>query len=126
MEIARLELDRIAGLATGHAGKLLSRSPVKRMGMQSLGPILQTLGLIIMVVEDPAARDKTLARRTPVYAPNVRNGNTCNSKKQLPPPEAPTKEKPALRLVSTEPPSRSHLRVIQPRRKGSKACHAAS
>ncbi|MEY9384645.1 hypothetical protein ABIF93_002902 [Bradyrhizobium japonicum] len=80
MEIARLELDRLSGLADGYAGKVLSPTRIKSIG-SSLGPLLQTLGLILVVVEDPAARDKTLARRTPFDASNRRVGNHCNSKK---------------------------------------------
>src|SRR5882672_12690424 len=64
--ISRLETDRIAGLPTGFCGKVLSHNPVKRIGLASLGPLLETLGLIVMIVEDPAARDRTLARRAPV------------------------------------------------------------
>src|SRR5436189_1385293 len=83
LEISRLETDRIAGLPTGYSGKILSRNPKKRLGMHSLGPLLETLGLIVMIVEDPAARDRTLARRTPVESRNQRFGNTCNSPSKI-------------------------------------------
>ena len=63
MEIPRLELDRIAGLAEGHSGKLLSTHPVKNFGMKTVWPVLQSLGLVLCVLEDPAARDLTLLRR---------------------------------------------------------------
>ena len=56
MEIARLELDRIAGLSSGHSGKLFSKAPRKNLGIISLGPVLQTLGLVLCVLEDPATR----------------------------------------------------------------------
>ena len=65
LQISRLEIDRISGLPQGFSGKALSRNPVKRIGLRSLGPLLETLGLILMIVEDPAARDRTLARRAP-------------------------------------------------------------
>jgi hypothetical protein len=81
MEIARLELDRVAGLTTGYSGKLLSRKPRKHFGMTSLGRVLESLGLILIAVEDPAARDKTLACRERFDASNRRIGNQCNSKK---------------------------------------------
>jgi hypothetical protein len=66
MELSRLELDHIAGLTPGHSDKILRPRPEKRFGIMSLGAILQTLGLVLVIVEDPAARDKTLARRTPL------------------------------------------------------------
>jgi hypothetical protein len=111
LQISRLEIDRIAGLPQGFSGKALSRNPVKRIGLASLGPLLETLGLIIMIVEDPAARDRTLARRAPVDVNNQRFDNKCNSK-QLPKIAAPQND--------TLPVSRAHLRVVQGKRRGSK------
>jgi hypothetical protein len=81
LELSRLELDRIAGLPSGYAGKILSKEPVKTIGLNSLGPVLQSLGLVLCVLEDPAARDRTLARREPFKANNRRVGNHCNPKK---------------------------------------------
>jgi hypothetical protein len=80
LQISRLEIDRISGLPQGFSGKVLSRNPVKRIGLHSLGPLLETLGLIIMIVEDPAARDRTLARRVRVDVNNQRFDNKCNSR----------------------------------------------
>lgn len=82
MEISRPELDRIAGLADGYAGKVLAVDSVKRLGLQTLGPVLESLGLILVAVEDPAARDKTLARRTPFQARNRRPGNRSRKSAQ--------------------------------------------
>src|SRR5258708_13734111 len=70
LQISRLEIDRIAGLPTGFSGKALSLTPVKRIGLASLGPLLETLGLFIMIVEVPPARHPTLARPAPVAAKN--------------------------------------------------------
>lgn len=63
--LTRNEVDRIAGLPDGYAGKLFTRSLMKAMGMRSLGPVLQTCGLVMVLLEDPAQRDRTLARREP-------------------------------------------------------------
>ena len=117
MEIARLELDRLARLADGLAGKLLSKRPVKHFGMRTLGSVLDVLGLIIVVVENPVARDKTLAMRTPFDAANRRVGNKNNSRKSeaLPAPQikaAPAEFAPPKKA---EPISRAHLRVVQSR-----------
>jgi hypothetical protein len=116
--ISRLETDRIAGLPTGFCGKALSRNPVKRIGLASLGPLLETLGLIIMIVEDPAARDRTLARRAPVDVKNQRFGNRSNCKPSIESIESPVKLAAPQR---TDPPvARAHLRVVQGKRRGSK------
>ncbi|MDH2343235.1 hypothetical protein [Bradyrhizobium sp. SSUT77] len=117
MEISRLELDRLSGLADGYAGKVLAPARIKSIG-SSLGPLLQTLGLILIAVEDPAARDRTLARRTPFDASNRRVGNHSNSRK--PDPEI----EPVAEIAPSPPPrpepvSRTHLRVIESRSKGS-------
>jgi hypothetical protein len=73
---------RIGGLTRGHTDKIISPHAKKRFGMTSLGAILQTLGLILVVVEDPAARDRTLARRTRFDANNRRLGNKNHLGKQ--------------------------------------------
>src|SRR4051812_29844338 len=75
MQMSRLELDHVAGLTPGHADKILRPRASKRFGIMSLGAVLQTLGLILVIVEDPAQRDKTLARRVPFDANNRRVGN---------------------------------------------------
>jgi hypothetical protein len=81
MQVSRTELDFLAGLPDGFAGKCLSAKPVKNMGPKTLGPVLESLGLILLLVEDPAARDKTLARRTPFQAHNRRPDNHSNPRK---------------------------------------------
>ena len=80
--------------------------------------LLETLGLIIMIVEDPAARDRTLARRDPVCISNQRFGNKCHSK---PSPKIESIESRAKLAAPREnkpppPATRAHLRVIQNRR----------
>ena len=75
LELSRLELDRIAGLPSGYAGTVLSKPPVKTISLHSLGPVLQSLGLVLCVLEDPAARDRTLARRIPFDVTNHRVGS---------------------------------------------------
>ncbi|MET4240716.1 hypothetical protein [Bradyrhizobium sp. RT10b] len=116
MEIARLELDRLSGLADGYAGKVLAPTRIKHIG-SSLGPLLETLGLILIAVENPAARDTTLALRTPFDASNRRVGNHCNSPRK-PSPEVECE--PVANIAPPaqpriEPESRAHLRVIEPR-----------
>jgi hypothetical protein len=73
MRMTRMEIDRIAGLSDGYAGKVLTRSMMKTLGLRTLGPVLQTAGLIMVLLEDPAQRDRTLARREARQRP-VRHG----------------------------------------------------
>lgn len=45
-------LDSEAGLSDGHAGKLLSSRPAKRVGWVSLGRVMAALGLVLILVEE--------------------------------------------------------------------------
>lgn len=118
MKISREDIDEVAGLCDGYAGKLLSTQPRKILGPISMGPTLGALGLRLMLVEDTAAAARTIARRVPVDASNQRFGNRSNSKvvESLPPPAPIESEHRPPRL---EPVTHSHLRVVQSRDKGS-------
>jgi len=114
LELSRLEIDRISGLPAGFSGKLLGKAATdptypkkkKKMWPASLELMMGTLGLQMVVIEDPNATARTLAMRTPVDHRQQRFGNVCRiSAKLLPPPSQPA-----------SPPSRAHL--IQ--RRGSK------
>jgi hypothetical protein len=63
--ISRLEIDRIGGLPSGYAGKLLGRDGggprQKRMWPVALESMLGVLGLQILLIEDSAAAARTLA-----------------------------------------------------------------
>jgi len=53
--MTRADLDARAGLADGHAGKLLGRRQVKRFGNITLGLVLGALGSALVLVEDNEA-----------------------------------------------------------------------
>jgi len=55
-------LDHVAGWAEGYGAKLLSPSPIKNLGWQSLGLGLNALAIKLVVVEDPEQR-KLVERR---------------------------------------------------------------
>jgi hypothetical protein len=107
----------LAGLPAGYSAKLLGKDDdvprKKRMWPASLEAVLGTLGLQLIVVEDPVATSRTLSRRVPVDLAQQRFDNKCNSTKPVPRLAAPLKDK-------TPPVSRAHLRVIQGKRRGSK------
>ena len=121
--IARLEIDRLAGLPMGYSGKLLGSDGAgkkpRRLWPIGLSAILGTLGLHLILIEDEAATSRTLALRTRVDAANQRFGNKCNSK-----PATKTKSistpQPEIAAPQKEPPpvSHAHLRVIQGKKKG--------
>jgi hypothetical protein len=51
--LTRDELDAEAGIATGHAGKLLSSKAVKKFGIVTLGRVMAAAGLVLIVAVDP-------------------------------------------------------------------------
>jgi hypothetical protein len=75
LSISREEIDNLAGIATGYSGKLLSPARTKVFGKVSLGPTLGAIGCKLILVEDPAAAARTLARRKIVDQSNQRFGN---------------------------------------------------
>jgi hypothetical protein len=118
MQISREAIDAITGLADGYSAKLLSLQPSKILGPLSWGPMLKTLGLRLMLIEDTAATTRTIKLREPVDQSNQRFGNKCNSKHR-------SNVESVVEIPRIEPPppaleSRAHLRVIQERRRGSK------
>jgi hypothetical protein len=58
-----------AGLARGYLSKLLTIRSVRRVGMQSMGPLLSAMGVKLQMVEDPAgtARLRRLPPRNLSY-----------------------------------------------------------
>jgi hypothetical protein len=62
--------DTLAGWAEGYLSKLTCARPVRRVGMQSMGPLLSAMGVKLQMVEDPAgtARLRRLPPRNGSYA----------------------------------------------------------
>lgn len=55
LRVSRQDLDEVAGLQSGYAGKLLAPVPIKAIGRATLGPMLGALGLKLLLVEDAEA-----------------------------------------------------------------------
>jgi len=53
MKASRNAIDEVAGLTSGYASKLLAPMPMKTLGRTTFALMLQTLGLAIVVVDDP-------------------------------------------------------------------------
>jgi hypothetical protein len=52
LQVSRTQLDAATGLQSGYVAKLLAPVPTKRVGIQSLGPLLIVLGVKLVMVED--------------------------------------------------------------------------
>lgn len=65
LNVSRTTLDEAAGLALGHSSKLLAPRPLKKLGVVSLGLMLQAMGLKLVVVEDVEALEQISAKLIP-------------------------------------------------------------
>jgi hypothetical protein len=65
LNVSRSEIDRLAGLASGHAGKLLAPRPIRRLGDDTLGFVLPALGMKLIAVEDLQAVERINATAEP-------------------------------------------------------------
>lgn len=55
LNVSRSEIDRVAGLPSGYAGKMLCIPPIKYAGPQSFWNVCGALGLAVQLVVDPDA-----------------------------------------------------------------------
>jgi hypothetical protein len=60
LQVTHETVDHLAGFQSGYCGKLLADPPIKRMGHFSLFLILQTLGLDMVLVENPQALESLM------------------------------------------------------------------
>src|SRR5690348_10753754 len=74
LDVSCLTLDHVAGLASGHSGKLLGQGLTKGLGDVSLPLLLDALGLKLLLVPDDErlakVRDRLTKRRLRVPAPD--------------------------------------------------------
>lgn len=68
-------IDMLSGLAAGHTGKLLGPAQVKILGPVSMGLMLQTLGLVLIVAEDAEQTAKMKRKYARRSEGNVRENN---------------------------------------------------
>jgi hypothetical protein len=60
--ISRETIDDISGLQPGYSAKLLAPVPKKALGRVSMGPLFGSLGLLLVVCEDPRQLARVSAR----------------------------------------------------------------
>lgn len=81
LQTTNLEVDAVSGLHSGYTSKTTAPIPIKSMGKVSMGPLLQTLGLALIVVRDDEAFAKIehrLAKRVRPHQPA--NGGSIRPK----------------------------------------------
>src|SRR5262249_19169148 len=62
--------DAMAGWPEGYLSKLICARPVRRIGLQSMGALLSTLGVSLQMIENPAGTERLkehLVPRNPSY-----------------------------------------------------------
>ena len=113
LALSRLEIDRLGGLPTGYAGKLLGKDggdpgrKHKKIWPVALESMLGVLGLKILLIEDDVATRRTLALRTPVDRANQRFGNV-------------SRLTPKLLVAPPQPVGPPALTIVQGKHRGSK------
>ena len=70
LNISNMTIDLTSGLQSGYTGKVLSLRPKRQLGRLSLGLMLSTLGLRLIVVEDKEQLRRVQSR----LAPRKHNG----------------------------------------------------
>jgi hypothetical protein len=83
ISVSRVVIDEVAGLPSGYAGKVLGPNQAKRLGMTSLGPFLQTVGLVLIVAQDTDASARMLERIGKNYDPRQANQVRLNNHSHL-------------------------------------------
>jgi hypothetical protein len=62
LQVSTSTLDALSGLPSGYTSKLLSKRPIRRLGIKSLGDLMGALGLRGQLIEDSAALAKVADR----------------------------------------------------------------
>jgi hypothetical protein len=83
VNVSRLAIDDLSGMAAGYAGKILSLTGAKKIGPMSLFLVLPALGLRLAVVEDEDALAQ-IRRKT---SPRDQNQVRYRHRTQSPPAE---------------------------------------
>lgn len=76
LQIAGEAFDQFAGLPDGYLSKLIGERPVRRIGMTSMGPLFQALGVTCVMIEDPQATRRLKQRLNPRNGAFVRASHT--------------------------------------------------
>jgi len=80
LQLSRETIDAIAGLPERYASKVLSLRGVRRIGMQTLGPLLAALGMKLIAVEDEAAMKRNQSQYVKRDDPHTRSAKARHSR----------------------------------------------
>jgi hypothetical protein len=83
IDVKRVVIDEVAGLPIGYCGKTLGLGQSKKFGMTSLGPFLQTVGLVLIVAHDTDASARMLERISKNYDPRQSSQVRLNNQSHL-------------------------------------------
>ena len=70
LKVTHATIDDVAGLQINYVGKILAPVPLRAIGPVSLGPLLQSLGLKLVVMEDLTALQRIEKRLTKRLRPS--------------------------------------------------------
>jgi len=82
MNVSREAIDAVSGMPTGYTGTLLAPARGKRLGKTSTPLLLRSLGLKLIVVDDPEAVAVMAKRYEQRTAFNARAGNKNNRRRR--------------------------------------------
>jgi hypothetical protein len=99
LALSREGIDVLSGCAPGLAGKILGHRQIKKLGPTTLKPILQVLGLKLLVIEDDREASLTLSIREPVKSSQQRFNNLSRLTPKLLPPSPRPAGPPDLKIV---------------------------
>jgi hypothetical protein len=104
LEISRSTIDHISGLQEGYSAKVLSLTKLRRIGAESLGPLLDALCLKLIAVPDDEAfaRNRSrLVKRDDAHYRSARQGHDLKPRPRKPPKPKPPGKWPFKRMRGT-------------------------
>ena len=81
LELSRETIDHISGLPSGLSSKILSLNHIRRIGLSTLGPLLDTLALKLIVSPDDEALARNRSRYVKRDDPHFRSAKAGHAKR---------------------------------------------
>jgi hypothetical protein len=79
LKISRAEIDRLSGLPDGFASKVLCEQPIRRLGPDTIGPMMAALAMKMVLAQDAQAFAKYAARCQQREEKQARNATYANT-----------------------------------------------
>jgi hypothetical protein len=84
LQLSRLAIDYLGGLASGHSGKILGPKEGRRIGAVSLGKLCKALAIKLIIVDDPIQRARNAKQVFPRDETCVRHRNNTQNNSAAP------------------------------------------